>query len=118
VFNTKSTSVEDVRIVDQVPVSEDEQIKVKLVSPALTVSSGGSESASKEKEKAVQKVGVAKGVVAQWDGADEPETDGDPKVLGKTGKINWVCSVPPQGKINLVLQWEVTALVSTHIMGL
>jgi hypothetical protein len=123
VFNTKSISVEDVRIIDQVPVSEDEQIKVKLVSPTLTVSpSGGSESASKEKEKerekAVQKVSVAKGVVAQWDGANEPDDDRDPKALGNNGKIKWVCAVPPQGKVNLVLQWEITAPVSTHIMGL
>jgi hypothetical protein len=112
--------VEDIRIVDQVPVSEDEQIKVKLVSPTLTVGpSGGGDSASKEKEKerekALQKVGVAKGVVAQWDGADDLQIDGDEKSLGKNGKINWVCCVPPQGKVNLVLQWEIMAPVNADV---
>ena len=113
--------MDDVRIVDQVPVSEDEQIKVKLVSPALIVGpAAGGESVSKEKgkDKALQKVNVAKGVVAQWDGTDEPETDGDAEALGRNGKINWVCSIPSQGKVNLVLQWEVTAPVNAAVVGL
>ena len=120
VYNTKTTPVEDVRIVDQVPVSEDEQIKVKLVNPVLTMGSllGGGEGGSKEKEKPAQKVGIAKGIVAQWDGTDEPRAEEDAKSLGKNGKINWLCSIPAQGKVNLVLQWEILAPVNADVVGL
>jgi hypothetical protein len=105
------------------PVSEDEQIKVKLVNPALTVGPTAGEGTSsskdkdKDKDKALQKLSVGKGVVAQWDGTDELETDGM-ESLGKNGKINWMCSIPPQGKVNLVLQWEVTSPVTATVMGL
>lgn len=112
--------MDDILIIDQVPVSEDEQIKVKLVSPALTVgpTAGESTSKDKDKDKALQKLSVAKGVMAQWDGTDELETDGSAEALGKNGKVNWVCSVPQQGKVNLVLQWEVTAPLSATVLGL
>jgi hypothetical protein len=104
-----------------VPVSEDEQIKVKLISPALTAGpTGFGESASKDKDidKVSQKLSVGNGVVAQWDGTDEPPTDGDAEVLGKDGKIKWVCSVPARGKVNWILQWEVTAPVNAEVVGL
>ena len=82
--------MENLRIVDQVPVSEDEQVKVKVISPNLgvseTPSKGTSKEKGKEREKMLQKVTVAKGVVAQWDGADEPLSDGDVSALGKNGK--------------------------------
>ena len=59
------------RIIDQVLMSEYEQVKVNVISPSLAVSvapSGGAESTSKEKgrerEKMLQKVAaVEKGIV-------------------------------------------------------
>ena len=56
------------------------------------------------------------GVVAQWYGADEEGVDME--ALGKDGKLNWVCAVPAQEKIGLVLQWGVVAPVKTTILGL
>ncbi|KAJ7258784.1 hypothetical protein B0H12DRAFT_1201805 [Mycena haematopus] len=98
VFNTKSVPVARLKIVDQIPTSQNAQIDVKLLAPALVLS-------------------VARGVVAQWDGVDEP--DCAVESLGLDRKLNWVCEVPPQGKINLALEWEVTVSpASAKIVGL
>ncbi|KAL0946274.1 hypothetical protein HGRIS_012526 [Hohenbuehelia grisea] len=117
VHNTKSTAIGSLTVVDHVPISEDSQITVKLLAPvlpdpgnkAVATAGGGS---GKEKEK----VRVSEGVVAQWDGADDEEAD--PAALGKEGKLNWVCKVPPQGKLNLMMQWEVTSPLNVVVLGL
>jgi hypothetical protein len=118
IFNTKSSAINDFKVIDQVPVSEDAQINVKLVSPSLVIpdhsattrgNNGGTPSAPPP-------VKVSDGVVAQWAGADEAGFDVES--LGKDGKFNWVCSVPAQGTVNLLLAWEVSAPVRTTIIGL
>ena len=131
ISNTKTLPIENLKIIDQVPVSEDPQIAVKLVSPALGVlgvpgegfgwgnsksSSISSSTANEGGPKVPLPVSVASGgVVAQWHGADEGV---DVEALGKDGKLNWVCAVPAQEKIGLVLQWGVVAPVKTTIPGL
>ena len=113
ISNTKTLTIENLKIIDQVPVSE--EIAVKLVSPALGVlgvpgegfgwgnisrskSSNISISSSTANEggtKVPLPVSVASGgVVAQWYGADEEGVDVE--ALGKDGKLNWVCAVPAQ----------------------
>ncbi|KAJ7922929.1 hypothetical protein B0H13DRAFT_1980864, partial [Mycena leptocephala] len=122
VHNTKSVPIERLRIVDQIPVSQDAQIEVRLVAPALTLPAEGGGGTSKlssmanTNAKAPQVMNVGKGVVAQWDGTDEPECDVE--ALGRERKVNWVCAVPAQGKINLALEWEVTAPASLQVVGL
>ncbi|KAG5640964.1 hypothetical protein DXG03_006525 [Asterophora parasitica] len=122
VHNTKAEPVEHVRIVDQVPVSQDAQIQVNLVSPALhyhkdSSSSGTFGATGKEEgDPAARMMTVAKGVTAMWDGADEPEPEVE--ALGRSGKLNWVCTIPPQSKINLVLQWEVASPARMQVAGL
>ncbi|KAJ7776837.1 hypothetical protein DFH07DRAFT_951451 [Mycena maculata] len=108
VHNTKGVGAQGVKIVDQIPASQDEKIEVRLVSPALRlpVDSGASANASSgktAKEKEPQVLNVAKGVVAQWDGSDEPGCE-----VEALGQVNWICAVPAQGKVNLALEWEVT----------
>jgi hypothetical protein len=104
IFNTKSTSIEQLKVIDQVPVSENPSITVTLNGPALNLPAAPV-TISKESIKAPPPVTVSEGVVAQWDiSADEPNFDME--ALGKDGKFNWVCSVPSQGKINHLLQWE------------
>jgi hypothetical protein len=115
IFNTKSTEIKNVKIIEQIPVSEDSLITVKLVSPPLVAPFSDSTLSSGEL-KVPPPVNVSSGVVVQWDGADEPGNDLEG--LGKDGKFHWVCSVPSQGKVNLLLQWEVTAPVRTDIVGL
>ncbi|KAG6907487.1 hypothetical protein DXG01_008777 [Tephrocybe rancida] len=112
IHNTKSTPIERVRIAEQIPVSEDAQIQVKLVTPALVL-----REKDKDKDQGLEKpVAVSKGVSVLWEGADEPDLNAE--TLGRNGKFNWVCAVPPQGKINLVVQWEVVAPAQTTVLGL
>lgn len=115
VFNSKSSAIDNLKIIDQVPVSEDSQIVIKLVNPPL-IGSASSDIYRKAPAKDFPPSKISTGVVAQWDGTDEP--DFDPGSLGKDGKINWVCSVPSQETVNLVLQWEVTAPTRSTVIGL
>ncbi|KAF8877368.1 hypothetical protein BD779DRAFT_1789595 [Infundibulicybe gibba] len=116
IFNTKTISIKDLKIVDQIPVSEDSQITVKLTSPALTLPVPASENSKGSNNKVPPPVSVTSGVSAQWDGADEDDVDRES--LGRNGRLNWVCEVPAQEKVNLVLSWEVTASANTPIIGL
>ncbi|KAF7360580.1 hypothetical protein MVEN_00789300 [Mycena venus] len=112
VHNTKNIPIEGLRIVDQIPASRNEQIKVKLVQPALGDGEGTVKGAV---QKVVEgsdvkgaSVNVSKGVVAQWEGGDEQER-----------RVNWVCTVPAQGKINLALEWTVTiSPADAQVVGL
>ena len=94
---------------------------MKLVSPALGIPGEGfaggtiSGSSTGGEPKVLPPLQVASGVNAQWHGADAGV---EVEALGKDGKLNWVCAVPAQEKIGLVLQWEVTGPVKTTIMGL
>ena len=73
----------------------------------------------KPKELPPLAVSVAPGVVAQWHGADEAGVEVEALSMGKDGKLNWVCAIPAQETIGLVLQWEVVAPVkTTSILGL
>jgi uncharacterized protein (TIGR02231 family) len=119
IHNTKNMKVEDVKLVDQFPVSEDSNIKVKISAPGLvlpgldsgTLGVGGS-----AKEKAPAPVSVGEGIIAQWDGAGE---DGvDVSGLGKEGKFNWICAIPAQEKVNLLQSWEVSASDNVRVIGL
>ncbi|KAJ7913867.1 hypothetical protein B0H13DRAFT_1612159 [Mycena leptocephala] len=103
VHNTKNVPIERLRIVDQVPASRHEQIKVKLVQPPLALGEGTAKPGASAKG-----VSVGKGVVAQWDGGDEQDR-----------RVSWVCTVPAQGKISLALEWTVTVSpADARVIGL
>ncbi|KAF8340036.1 hypothetical protein F5887DRAFT_888929 [Amanita rubescens] len=120
VHNTKSITITDLLIMDQIPVSTDEKIVVKLFTPSLPTVQGniGSTKGEKSANNAGAKVKVAQGVVAQWgDGTEDAAAveDGETAV-GRDGKLSWVCDVSSQGKIGLALQWEVTAPAQAHVI--
>ena len=114
IANTKTLPIENLKIIDQVPVSENSEITVKLDRPALRVPGEGFGCGGEP--KVPPPVSVALGVVGQWHGADEAGVEVE--ALGKDGKLNWICAVPAQEKIGLVLQWEVVTPVKTAILGL
>lgn len=114
VYNTKTIAISHVKIIDQVPVSENSDIDVKLVVPALKVPNGTTTKGTPVSLFPAIKLGD--GVTAQWEGLDDPDCDID--AVGKDGKLNWVASIPPQKKINLALQWEVSFPAKEKLMGL
>lgn len=97
-------------------MSQDSDISVKRITPALTLPSAATVSEGSGKSSSVPPLTVAEGIVAQWNGAEDPSTE--VSALGKDRKLNWVCAVPAQGKINLALGWDVVAPASLSINGL
>ncbi|KAF8648966.1 hypothetical protein AX16_006080 [Volvariella volvacea WC 439] len=111
VFNSKQVPVTNLKLLDHYPVSEHQDIVVKLISPPLTLpekqTNGTVQIASPPK--------IADGVIAQWNGVDEEDVD--LANLGKDGMFSWICAIPSQGKVNLLLQWEVrTPADVAHVM--
>lgn len=93
---------------------EDAQINLKLLSPTLSTPPANTSSKANKKDKFTATTTVSKGITVQWEGygqAGVEESD-----LGKDGHLNWLCSVPPQGKVNLSLQWEVSFPSGTNIL--
>lgn len=105
IFNTKPVTIHNLKIADQFPVSQNDQIAVKVISPPLSVSA-----------MSESPVPISNGVVAQWEGADDRAVE--LSSLGKNGQFDWICSVPAQGKINLLMKWEVSAPESVTVVGL
>ncbi|KAF9525620.1 hypothetical protein CPB83DRAFT_859059 [Crepidotus variabilis] len=133
--NTKATSLESIKIVEAVPLSQDERINVKLLQPGLppplSLSPGIPQAVSVTSGWAGQLPGlqssslgsnirkpikVAPWIQAQWDKADEEDVDDT--LVGKDGKMNWICVVPARQSVTLVLQCEVVCPVGVGVVGL
>jgi len=97
--NTRTVPISNLRIVDQVPVSQDSKINVKLVSPPLSFDTSSN--------KASSEVNVSDGVQAQW-GSGDPGEERESDSKGRDGKLNWTCQIPEQSSVNVKLQWEVS----------
>ncbi|KAL0960745.1 hypothetical protein HGRIS_005769 [Hohenbuehelia grisea] len=117
VFNTKSITIPRLLVLDQVPVSEDSRISVKVTSPALSSSSGPTVKSLLTERGAV---GASESVKAQWVGSEEngSSESSSGTMVNKDGRFNWICSIPPQGKTNLILQCEVVYPANMAITGL
>jgi hypothetical protein len=67
---------------------------------------------------------ISSGVTASWDGADEVslgsvgQNEVDIDSLGRDGRFCWICAVQPQAKVNVNLQYEISAPMKTNIVGL
>ncbi|KIM43920.1 hypothetical protein M413DRAFT_25436 [Hebeloma cylindrosporum] len=114
VQNTKSIAIEGLKITDHIPVSQDENITVNLISPALVLPT--TSALKLIGQGTPPKVQVSEGIVAQWNGSDDP--NGDLSALGRHGRIDWLCAIPAFGTVNLELQWEVISNRKAEIYGL
>ncbi|KAF9492677.1 hypothetical protein BDN71DRAFT_1396345 [Pleurotus eryngii] len=116
--NTKSIPIENLKILDRVPISETSQITVKLINPALTLPpppkmerSPSENTSILDKAKGYQfkpiklsgtsSLKVSDNVTVQWEGEEDGEVG-----TGSDGRLSWHCTIPPQGKISVNLQWE------------
>jgi len=122
IVNTKATAaLSSIKIQDQIPVSEDERIIVKLANPPLLLPSYNKKGVLQPVESVTIKT-AEKGcrLSAHWAEMEEVGTGGiDPVLVGKSGKLNWICEeLPAQGKIVVALSWEVVCPYGTEVMGL
>jgi hypothetical protein len=138
--NTKSTAIRNLKVIDSIPVSQDERIEIKLLSPSLsppsadalarkdsTAADGDADSHSTKGTKMAssrQKImrvllpnQSSKGnIVAQWDGIDDPEVD--QQTVGKNGRVSWIVSLAPQESVTLALKYEVSFPERLPVYGL
>jgi hypothetical protein len=115
VSNTKTIPVSNVRILDRFPVSDEEQITVKLDSPDLpgmnnALARSNSVSASSGANGKRAKAGD--GISAEWH-----SEEGEPVDKSK-GQFDWVVNIPAQGKVNLSTKWQIIAPSSVSVVGL
>ncbi|KAJ3796169.1 hypothetical protein GGU11DRAFT_832904, partial [Lentinula aff. detonsa] len=120
VVNTKRVTIDALKLVDRVPVSEDERIKVKILKPAELVQSRLGSALNGKKKAVPSAVRTSQApvtnrptpearIVAQWDGGVDANAVTD-SGLGNDGKMNWLLyDIAPQGTVTLVLEWEVSA---------
>ncbi|KAF4622099.1 hypothetical protein D9613_009539 [Agrocybe pediades] len=116
VHNSKSVEVKGVKVRDNIHVSEDSNLIVNLITPPLTspASNGTTTSSVKLGDGIVARWTVPDSVVDTRDDIDGP----DNFVPGQDGMLEWVCSIPAHGKINLVLEWEILSNSKNEISGI
>ncbi|KAF9495238.1 hypothetical protein BDN71DRAFT_1431173 [Pleurotus eryngii] len=130
--NTKPVAIQNLKILDRVPVSENAQIVVKLLSPALSPppppapvstkvekspssgsSSGGGilDKAKGYQFKGLKSFGTLSSSSSSLRVSEdvfaqwEGEEEGE-EGTGRDGRLSWVCTIPSQGKVSVGLRWE------------
>lgn len=126
VTNTRKWPLTTLVLKDQVPVSEDERVKVKLMNPSedalgplIPVSSSTSADGS-TREAAMRPVWakIKPGVRARW--AQKSEKDGGAGGSRGDGVVEWWCA-DVQGELDVELSWEVAApqdVAWQHLVGI
>jgi hypothetical protein len=124
IHNAKSTPIRDLKVTDRIPISDDQRIEVRLISPALAlpVATSANEKTStsilklKSKQSVSDTVKVSSNVTANWDGLGEQDTD--QKALGKDGVVCWFVSLVAQERVTLVLQYEISHAEGLDVNGI
>ncbi|KAG8731521.1 hypothetical protein FRC10_001656 [Ceratobasidium sp. 414] len=100
VRNSRPGTISSLRILDHVPVSTDDHIKVNVLSPSgLGPVVEQSETPDTSKNKDRPWTNVQKGVTARWADLD----------VGGEGTVEWACEMQPNEELELELAWEVSA---------
>ncbi|KAF9532456.1 hypothetical protein CPB83DRAFT_759238 [Crepidotus variabilis] len=109
--NTKSVLLENLKILENIPISQDERITVKLISPALP------QPTVLQNLQGVRKsIKVASGILAHWDKADDQDVEDS--AVGKDGKLNWLLNIPPRQSVNMALQFDVSHPTGIHLLNI
>lgn len=119
ITNSRRSSIPELIVIDQIPKAEDPRISVKLLNPPLGTPSPGSSSLSLGSQKPPRTIEIEENVSAQWfaQKSGSPELSA-PDSDGVDGRLSWRCVVPPQGKVHLHLQWEVSVPLIISVVGL
>ncbi|KAJ7884203.1 hypothetical protein B0H14DRAFT_2701017 [Mycena olivaceomarginata] len=131
-----STPVTRLKIVDQIPVANDAQIRMKLLNPPLPLPAFKSSNAGRNGDGVLRRLGAALGLISkpnpksdtpwQW---SEPLVHNYKQVMLDASEgasviaqwdhsmagyhshcshnLSWLCSLPAQGAVDLTLEWEV-----------
>ncbi|KAL4257329.1 Conserved hypothetical protein CHP02231 [Pleurotus pulmonarius] len=119
ITNSRRSTVPELIVIDQIPKAEDPRISVKLLNPSLGTPSPRSSSLSLGSQKPPSTVEIDANVSAQW----FAQKSGSPELSaadsdGVDGRFSWRCVVPPQGKVHLHLQWEISVPLNISVLGL
>lgn len=103
IHNSKpSTGLASVRVIDQIAVSQNAEVVVKLLQPLLPPSIGP----TKKGDTGITVQETPKVLARRVAGAD-----------GENGQLEWIVSdLPAKEKVELLLQWEVTVPEKTVLL--
>ncbi|QRV76194.1 hypothetical protein RhiJN_04209 [Ceratobasidium sp. AG-Ba] len=100
--NTRPSNV-SLRILDHVPVSTDELLKVSVLVPdglgAMTEEKPEGDRSEEDQKRERTWVTVFKGTKARWANLD----------IGGEGTVEWLCEIGPSKEIEIELEWEISA---------
>ncbi|PVG03864.1 hypothetical protein CPB86DRAFT_778959 [Serendipita vermifera] len=129
--NTRTSTINRLLVLDQIPVSADSKINVTLLEPSqlefagrgtIGTSSGnlvsGTVGGAGGKLAIPPEVKISKGVSVRWKVTDDDEPeDASTEEAGappgfdgaREGMLEWVCEIPNGKSVDLTLVWEVSA---------
>ncbi|KAF5325094.1 hypothetical protein D9619_010017 [Psilocybe cf. subviscida] len=103
VHNAKPAPLQGIRVIDHVPVSNDARIVVKVIQPGLTVPS-----MDRTAHATSPDVIVGEGIVARWLIDNRHYKDGG---------FEWICDVPANGTVDLVVQCQISSPIDIVLDG-
>jgi len=117
ITNTSATrAVTGLRVLDQIPVSTDDKVVVKLIAPELRPLE------TLDQDAPASWMRLGKGLTARWasteDEARDGEAPGEDAPVGKDGKIEYKVDLAPSGKAAIAIEFTVAGPADAHISGL
>ena len=118
IHNTRPTPIQNLHVIDNIPVSQDDRISINLLIPGLSlpgvegtsfqenVSVSENDHGDGQEEASGRGIQTKPRVTAQWD------TDGDPNadenVAGEDGRVNWTVALDSQETVTLALKYRMS----------
>jgi hypothetical protein len=119
ITNTKNNNSVDITLLDQIPISEDERLRIEILTPRGLKTGGEGVPAGVEKEPDTSAVAVAVAASRNPAGSARMSVYGDNgkksgawgsaiATMKKEGEINWKVKINPGRGCKLVLEYETT----------